>query len=112
MTSSASGTIPRIVSRNCCKVPRLGSSMAARYASTSALDISNDDCGSTRRAADRRPILGSYPSPDQRRGDLPMAGPVVVNPAAPARPGPRFGTAAESDVPTFLGIMQLLHSEP
>lgn len=41
-----------------------------------------------------------------------MAGPVVVNPSAPARPGPRFGTAAQSDVPTFLGIMRLLHTEP
>lgn len=41
-----------------------------------------------------------------------MAGPVVVNPSAPTRPRPHFGTATSADVPAFLGIMQLLHQEP
>lgn len=41
-----------------------------------------------------------------------MAGPVVVNPSAPSRPRPQFGTATQGDVPVFLGVMQLLHSEP
>ncbi len=41
-----------------------------------------------------------------------MAGPVVISPAAPSRPQPRFGTATQADVPAFLGIMQLLHQEP
>lgn len=41
-----------------------------------------------------------------------MAGPVVVEPSAPSRPRPNFGTATQADVPAFLGIMQLLHSEP
>ena len=41
-----------------------------------------------------------------------MAGPVVVNPSAPSRPRPHFGTATSADVPAFLGIMQLVHREP
>lgn len=41
-----------------------------------------------------------------------MAGPVVISPASPSRPQPRFGTATQADVPAFLGVMQLLHQEP
>lgn len=41
-----------------------------------------------------------------------MAGPVVVDPAGLARRVPEFGTASPQDVPAFVGIMQILHSEP
>ena len=40
-----------------------------------------------------------------------MAGPVVMKPAE-ARWTPQFGTATEKDVPAFIGIMQIMHSEP
>ena len=39
-----------------------------------------------------------------------MAGPVVIDPARRRRP--QFGTAKREDIPGFLGIMQILHSEP
>jgi hypothetical protein len=39
-----------------------------------------------------------------------MAGPAVHKPAG--RLGPSFGTAAESDIQPFLGIMRVLHSDP
>ncbi|HEX6488460.1 MAG TPA: hypothetical protein VF137_06250 [Candidatus Dormibacteraeota bacterium] len=41
-----------------------------------------------------------------------MAGPVVVDPSAPSRPRPNFGTATAADIPAFLGVMQVLHQEP
>ena len=41
-----------------------------------------------------------------------MAGPVVHDPASVTRHVPEFGTASRADVPGFLGIMQILHSEP
>ena len=41
-----------------------------------------------------------------------MAGPVVVDPSRQARRAPEFGTASQTDVPAFLGIMQILHQEP
>ena len=41
-----------------------------------------------------------------------MAGPVLVDPATTARRIPEFGTATRADVPGFVGIMQILHSEP
>lgn len=40
-----------------------------------------------------------------------MAGPVLVKPATRTRI-PEFGTATRADVPGFVGIMQILHSEP
>ena len=40
-----------------------------------------------------------------------MAGPVVMKPAD-ARWTPQFGTATEKDVPAFIGIMRIMHSEP
>ncbi len=39
-----------------------------------------------------------------------MAGPVVIDPQR--RQAPNFGTATKQDVPSFLGIMQILHQEP
>lgn len=39
-----------------------------------------------------------------------MAGPVVVDPNK--RRTPEFGTATREDVPSFLGIMQIVHQEP
>jgi len=40
-----------------------------------------------------------------------MAGPVVMKPAE-TRWTPQFGTATASDVPAFIGIMQIIHQEP
>ena len=40
-----------------------------------------------------------------------MAGPVVHDPAPTLR-APSFGTASAKDLPAFLGVMQVLHSEP
>src|SRR5438105_5361797 len=40
-----------------------------------------------------------------------MAGPVVMKPASPHWT-PQFGTATHKDVPAFIGIMQIIHSEP
>lgn len=37
-----------------------------------------------------------------------MAGPVNVDPSRPPRREPEFGTATQSDVPAFLGIMRIL----
>ena len=39
-----------------------------------------------------------------------MAGPVVIDPNR--KPRLQFGTARREDVPSFLGIMQILHQEP
>lgn len=39
-----------------------------------------------------------------------MAGPVVIDPNR--KPQLRFGTARREDVPSFLGIMQIVHQEP
>jgi hypothetical protein len=39
-----------------------------------------------------------------------MAGPAVHKPAG--RLGPSFGTATQSDLQPFLGVMQILHQEP
>lgn len=39
-----------------------------------------------------------------------MAGPVVIDPNK--RRTPQFGTATRDDVPSFLGIMQIVHQEP
>ena len=39
-----------------------------------------------------------------------MAGPVVIDPNK--RRSPEFGTATREDVPSFLGIMQIIHQEP
>ncbi len=41
-----------------------------------------------------------------------MAGPVVIDPAKARHIEPKFGTATRDDLPGFLGIMQILHSEP
>jgi len=41
-----------------------------------------------------------------------MAGPVVLDPTRADRRRPQFGNATRADVPGFLGIMQILHSEP
>lgn len=40
-----------------------------------------------------------------------MAGPVTIKPAE-TRWTPQFGTASASDVPAFIGIMQIIHQEP
>lgn len=39
-----------------------------------------------------------------------MAGPVVIDPER--RQAPNFGTATREDVPGFLGIMRIVHTEP
>lgn len=40
-----------------------------------------------------------------------MAGPVAHEPASTAR-RPQFGNAKKEDVPSFLGIMRIIHTEP
>ena len=41
-----------------------------------------------------------------------MAGPIVIDPARGQRRVPNFGTATHHDVQGFVGIMQILHTEP
>ena len=41
-----------------------------------------------------------------------MAGPVVLDPSKADRRRPQFGNATRADVPGFVGIMQIIHSEP
>ena len=41
-----------------------------------------------------------------------MAGPVVLDPSKVATKRPQFGNASKADLPGFLGIMQIVHSEP
>ena len=41
-----------------------------------------------------------------------MAGPVVHEPAGAIRRAPQFGTATRDDVPSFIGIMRIIHQEP
>jgi hypothetical protein len=41
-----------------------------------------------------------------------MAGPVTIDPARRNRRAAEFGRATQADIPGFLAIMQVLHSEP
>jgi hypothetical protein len=41
-----------------------------------------------------------------------MAGPVAIDPTRKSRRTAEFGRATQADIPGFLAIMQVLHSEP